>query len=298
MSIFDQIRRVESGGVSTAKNPRSSAYGPDQFIKSTWRDVIGRMRPDLAQLPDRQLQALRADPNLSRQAAEFYMNRDISPRLQAAGFETTPANAYLGWFLGPGGATKALSAAPNTRVADILPSIIGPNANIKFGGKRFPEFTVSDLQNWSASKMGGASPPMPVPRPGDAAPMPVQRPVGDSPAYAQLAAAPQAQQAVASQPAAPVYANDFSTMARQVGNFFAPSLVDAPTPLTPEQIAAQEAAAAANKSISSQYGGAAAGLLNLARISAQPGQAPMTQMLQNEPVRGQYRPIRPTRGLL
>jgi hypothetical protein len=98
--------------------------------------------------------------------------------------------------------------------------------------------------------------------------------------------------------AAPVYANDFATMARRAGNFLAPSLVDAPVALTPEQIAAQQAATTANAETSRQYNTAAAGLLNLARISAQPGQAPMMQMLQNEPVRGQYRPIPKTRGLL
>jgi len=100
------------------------------------------------------------------------------------------------------------------------------------------------------------------------------------------------------QPAAPVYANDFSTMARQIGNRIAPSLVDAPTALTPEQIAAQEAATKANAETSKQYNTAATGLLNLARISAQPGQAPMMRMLDNEPVRGQYQPIQRMRGLL
>jgi hypothetical protein len=121
----------------------------------------------------------------------------------------------------------------------------------------------------------------------------------------EQAAAPTAQaqvipdtQPTAQQPAAPVYANDFTTMARRAGNFLAPSLVDAPAALTPEQIAAQQAATTANAETSRQYNTAAAGLLNLARLSAQPGQAPMMQMLQNEPVRGQYRPIPRTRGLL
>jgi len=107
-----------------------------------------------------------------------------------------------------------------------------------------------------------------------------------------------AAQAAPQQPAAPVYADDFTTMARRAGNYLAPSLVDAPVPLTPEQIAAQQAATTANAETSRQYNTAAAGLLNLARISAQPGQAPMMPMLQNEPVRGQYRPIPRMRGLL
>ena len=124
--------------------------------------------------------------------------------------------------------------------------------------------------------------------PQEQAPPPVQRQAQVMPA---AQAAPQ-------QPAAPVYADDFTTMARRAGNYLAPSLVDAPVPLTPEQIAAQQAATTANAETSRQYNTAAAGLLNLARISAQPGQAPMMPMLQNEPVRGQYRPIPRMRGLL
>jgi hypothetical protein len=216
--LLDQVRQAESGGLLTAKNPRSSAYGPYQFISGTWRDVIGRMRPDLAQLPDPQLLALRSDPELSRQAADFYMSRDITPRLQSAGFEANPANSYLGWFLGPSGAVQALKAPTASRVADVFPDIVDANANIKFRGKSFGDFTIGDLRDWSATKMAGTT----------------QQQQESQAVFGQP------EKVTVDQSATPVYSQDIGTGIRRTGNFFFPSLVDAPTPLTPEQAATQK----------------------------------------------------------
>jgi hypothetical protein len=67
--------------------------------------------------------------------------------------------------------------------------------------------------------------------------------------YSFLGSTPQQQsQAVFAQPekvtvdqsATPVYSQDIGTGIRRTGNFFFPSLVDAPTPLTPEQAATQK----------------------------------------------------------
>jgi hypothetical protein len=67
--------------------------------------------------------------------------------------------------------------------------------------------------------------------------------------YSFLGSTPQQQsQAVFGQPekvtvdqsATPVYSQDIGTGIRRTGNFFFPSLVDAPTPLTPEQAATQK----------------------------------------------------------
>jgi hypothetical protein len=67
--------------------------------------------------------------------------------------------------------------------------------------------------------------------------------------YSFLGSTPQQQsQAVFGQPekvtvdqsATPVYSQDIGTGIRRTGNFFFPSLVDAPTPLTPEQASTQK----------------------------------------------------------
>ena len=275
--LLDQVRQAESGGLLTAKNPRSSAYGPYQFISGTWRDVIGRMRPDLAQLPDPQLLALRSDPELSRQAADFYMSRDITPRLQSAGFEANPANSYLGWFLGPSGAVQALKAPTASRVADVFPEIVDANANIKFRGKSFGDFTIGDLRDWSATKMAGTT----------------QQQQESQAVFGQP------EKVTVDQSATPVYSQDFGTTIRRAGNFVAPGLVDAPTPLTPEQAATQKAEltqqAAELKGIQ-DLGSVTKGFLSMMQMGQQQPQE--EEMLKNQIRGGQFKPLPLYRGLL
>ena len=66
MALSDLIIGAESGGRNIG-NPRSSAFGPGQFLSSTWLDMLRRTRPDLASLPRDQQLALRSDPALAKQ---------------------------------------------------------------------------------------------------------------------------------------------------------------------------------------------------------------------------------------
>jgi hypothetical protein len=268
--LLDQVMQIESGGNINAQNPNSSAFGPYQFISGTWRDVIGRMRPDLAGLPDKELQALRADPQLSREAAEFYMSKDISPKLQSAGFETTPANAYLGWFLGPQGAVQALKAPASARVADVFPNIVDANANIKFRGKSFGDFTVGDLRDWSASKMQTPAERSQV------------QTVFGQPDKTTVAAAP-----------GPIYSQDLKTYAQRFGNAVAPDWVEAAKPITAEEAIKQQAKSKELQDLSRGL----QGFLSLMQMGRQQQQqepelpAPRFQG-------GQFRPLPKMRGFL
>ena len=210
------------------------------------------------------------DPVASADAAAR-LARDNMAALRRAGVEPTPENLYLAHQQGAAGATRLLSGGGVPAQEIVGQRAVNWNSgNAQMTGTQFADTVRKKF-------LSAAGTPQ------------MDAPVDQSQAQAEQ---------TAQQPAAPVYANDFTTMARRAGNFLAPSLVDAPAALTPEQIAEQEAATKAGAETSKQYNTAAAGLLNLARISAQPGQAPMMQMLQNEPARGQYRPIQRTRGLL
>jgi pyruvate/2-oxoglutarate dehydrogenase complex dihydrolipoamide acyltransferase (E2) component len=107
--------------------------------------------------------------------------------------------------------------------------------------------------------------------------------------------------AAASAPAAatpqkPVYSADLGTAARWLGNTIAPSLVDAPTPLTTEQAAQQKIDMAQRADMSKGAAGIASGLLQLAKLAQQPEEEErMPQMQIN---RGQFRPLPKMRGLL
>lgn len=149
MSFIDQIIGAESGGKVTAKNPRSSALGPGQFIDSTWLNTVARHRPDIAQGRSRaDLLALRTDPALSRDmtAALASDNQGI---LAKAGLPVTSGTTYLAHFAGPKGAVDILSAAPNRPVIDILgPAAVKANPFLQ-------KMTAGELAVWADEKMGG-----------------------------------------------------------------------------------------------------------------------------------------------
>lgn len=128
----------------------SSAEGTGQFINSTWLDMVKRHRPDLAQgKSDTEILALRKDPALGAEMTSAY-SRENAGALQKAGLETSPGNVYLAHFLGPGGATKVLTADPNTPVDTLLdPKAIAANKRV-LSGK-----TAGEVAAWAGKRMGG-----------------------------------------------------------------------------------------------------------------------------------------------
>jgi len=152
MAYADQTIGVESAGDPYARNTRSSAFGPGQFIKDTWIDLISRHRPDLAQSMNRdQLLQLRSDPSLSRAMVEAYGNENAGA-LTKAGYEATDGNKYLAHFAGRGGALSVLGASPDQRVDTILsPQAIKANPFLK-------DWTAEQLIDWANKKQGGPAP--------------------------------------------------------------------------------------------------------------------------------------------
>src|ERR1043165_573023 len=106
MGLIDSIIGVESGGNPNATNPNSSASGLGQFIDSTFLATFKSARPDLAQgMTDREILALKTDPQISREMTEAYANQNQAI-LSKAGVPVTPGSTYLAHFAGPGGAVK------------------------------------------------------------------------------------------------------------------------------------------------------------------------------------------------
>lgn len=139
---------LESGGVATAKNPRSSATGLGQFLDSTWVDVVGRHRPELvAGKSKAEILALRNDPQLSRQMTEAFA-RENCRGLFKSGLPVTPETAYLCHRFGLDGARKLLRSPPDAPIDRILPaSWIAANPDLK--GK-----TVAEVSAGHARRAG------------------------------------------------------------------------------------------------------------------------------------------------
>lgn len=129
MEMFlDRMMMVESGGRDTAKNPRSTALGPYQFIASTWLMIARadfsketeKLRPD-------EILALRTDRALARRAAEIYTKQNAA-FLVNQGQKATYQNLRLAFLVGPGAAVRVLMSAPDRSASELLgTTVIGAN---------------------------------------------------------------------------------------------------------------------------------------------------------------------------
>jgi hypothetical protein len=126
--FLDQLMAAESSGRDDARNPRSTAVGPYQFIESTWLDLAHRIFATETQgMNMAQVLALRTNRAFARRAAEAY-TKDNAASLKAAGLEATFPHLRLAFLLGPQGAIRVLQASPETRVALLLgPSVTRAN---------------------------------------------------------------------------------------------------------------------------------------------------------------------------
>lgn len=127
---FNRVAMLESGGRLDARNPRSSATGPFQFISSTAK-AYGLNDP--------------TDPNQALRAMQAFTDDNRNALRQKLGREPTPGELYLAHQQGAGGATALLSN-PQARAVDI----VGPDAITLNGGR--PDMTAGEFANKWVSK--------------------------------------------------------------------------------------------------------------------------------------------------
>jgi hypothetical protein len=118
--FLDRLMRVESNGRDDAANPRSTALGPFQFIKSTFIEVARRhFASEVAILDDEALLALRTRRDFARRAASAFSRENLA-FLTEQGLNPTFGHLRLAFLVGPTGAARLMQAAPDTPVADVL----------------------------------------------------------------------------------------------------------------------------------------------------------------------------------
>lgn len=119
-TYLDRLMAAESGGRNTAKNPRSTALGAFQFIKSTFLEVSRRhFQAEVTGLSDEQILQLRTDRHFSRRAAAAF-SKDSLSYLKERGLDPTFAQLRLAYLLGPSDAALILQARHDTRVVRVL----------------------------------------------------------------------------------------------------------------------------------------------------------------------------------
>lgn len=118
--FLDRLMRAESNGRDDAANPRSTALGPYQFIKSTFIDVARRhFASEVALLDDDALLTLRTDRGFARRAATAFSKDNVAFMVEQ-GASPTFGHLRLAFLVGPSAAVRLLEAAPTTPVSDIL----------------------------------------------------------------------------------------------------------------------------------------------------------------------------------
>jgi len=101
-TYFAMLRSAESGGRNVGSDS-SSAFGPYQFTKGTWDNVIAR-HPDLGLTSQD-----RFNPAKQEIAIRVF-TADNAKALQSAGLPTTDVNLYMMHFLGEGGGPRMIRA--------------------------------------------------------------------------------------------------------------------------------------------------------------------------------------------
>jgi hypothetical protein len=171
--------RSESNGLSHAKNPRSSALGPFQFINSTFLAVMRQHFPDdIARLRESDILALRTKHEVARRAAKAF-SKDNMAYLMERGVTPTFGHLRLAFLLGPEGAARVLRAPPGRPVPEILEgAVITANPFMR-------RMTAADLVARAARDVS--------PKPGDrtAPPTVVAESAAPAPAPAPVAAEPE-----------------------------------------------------------------------------------------------------------
>lgn len=146
--LKSRIKQVESSGSNTAKNPRSTALGPYQFIESTWRTMYKRRFGETGE-SDAAILAKRTDPRIN----ELLIDDLISANARAltrAGHAADAGNLYLAHFAGPDGARRLLDADPQRSARDVL------GGRAVTANPFLANMSAADVVQWAHRKMGGA----------------------------------------------------------------------------------------------------------------------------------------------
>ena len=118
--FLDRLMIAESGGRDTAKNPRSTALGPYQFIASTFLSLAHHaLGPEIAGFTPSEILALRTNRIFARRAALAYTNENAA-YLANQNLKPTFPSLWLAFLVGPNGAARVLKAPADARVVTLL----------------------------------------------------------------------------------------------------------------------------------------------------------------------------------
>ena len=157
LAVVDRIIRAESNGNPYAKNVRSSATGPGQFIDQTWLETIRTHRRDLVVgRTDAELLEMRSNTVLVREMVARTVERN-TVTFKKRGLPTTAGTLYLAHFAGSAGAVALLTVSDDVDAASVMAKAdsTGRSTREKLvkANPFLEKLTVGDLKSWADRKM-------------------------------------------------------------------------------------------------------------------------------------------------
>lgn len=137
---------AESSFRAGAKAGKSTATGLFQFTSSTWDYMVNKVYPELGYKPSDRL-----DPEKSSIVASRYIASIRKSLTKKLGHAPTIGQTYLGYFMGPTGASKfltALDANPSAKGSEVFKSAADANPNLFYhNGDKTKPLTLRETMN-------------------------------------------------------------------------------------------------------------------------------------------------------
>lgn len=136
---YSTVRMLESGGRNRARASTSSAYGPFQFIESTWNAYTKKLGKDYS-LEDR------SDYAKSLEVMRAFTEDNRSKMVEGLKRPVSDVELYMGHFLGHSGAIKLLNANDNVDASKLLVRAANSNKSLFFKRGSNKARTVGELK--------------------------------------------------------------------------------------------------------------------------------------------------------
>lgn len=144
---FKKIFKAEAGGKLNAKNPFGTAYGPYQFIASTWQNLCRKYGLNYT-LADR------GDMQKATHVMQLFTEENRRGLRKVLGRDPGHGELYLAHFLGLGGAQQFLRHSDNEYVNNVFSrAILKANPGYCYDKKRGRYRTVGELKQLLGEKM-------------------------------------------------------------------------------------------------------------------------------------------------
>ncbi|URC15456.1 lysozyme [Octadecabacter Antarctic BD virus 1] len=147
-----------NAGFASADGRYSSALGPHQYLRGTYREAVAQMRdaglaPWAEGLTDNELQLTRTDVAKEGEVHNF-VRAGNQEQLRAQGFEVTPTSEYAFHHFGDAGGAGLLRAIRDNPAGSAASAFGVSTAGILKANPQFANKTAGEIYDWISNHLG------------------------------------------------------------------------------------------------------------------------------------------------